>query len=240
MIKKAITLGLLATIALTATGCETLSKLTWRTALSTGLGCAAGLGLGAIYDETKRSEDTRQRRSDVFGIFRKSKQRNDGKMVGLATGCLAGLGVGLYLDLMHEDMSDQFGQRGIALEKVAGPNGETKELKVKMDGDINFATGRATLTGAAESNVATLAEALQKYPETKVRVIGHTDGTGSRATNERLSLSRAQTVAGELELGSDRIAAVSGVANDQPLPGTSRSGAEARNRRVEVFILADN
>lgn len=240
MLRKSVTILLLLSVAAIATRCETLDKLTWRTVAATGIGCAAGLGIGAVIDEYKRAEDQRQRRADIFGIFRSQKQRNDGKIVGLATGCLAGLGVGLYLDLMHEDMQNQFGQRGITLEKVAGPNGETQMLKVKMDGDINFATGQATLTGAAQTNVSTLSEALAAYPETKVRVIGHTDGTGSRATNDRLSRSRAQTVASGLGLSGPRIAAVQGVANDQPLPGTSRTGNVAQNRRVEVFILAQN
>ncbi|MBX7057155.1 MAG: OmpA family protein [Leptospirales bacterium] len=238
--RRGIAVLVLVSVSISASGCETLNKLTWRTVAATGIGCAAGLGIGAVIDEYKRHEDTRQRRADIFGIFRSQKQRNDGKIVGLATGCLAGLGVGLYLDLMHEDMQNQFGQRGITLEKVAGPNGETQMLKVKMDGDINFATGQAALTGVAQSNVGTLREALAAYPETKIRVIGHTDGTGTRSINERLSRDRAQSVSGNLGLESDRIAAVQGVANDQPLPGTSRSGNVPRNRRVEVYILAEN
>jgi len=237
-IKKLTTLLIVSALAISVAGCETLDKLTWKTFASTGIGCAAGLGLGAVLDDYKRKEDSRQKRQDIFGIFRKKKQRNDGKIVGLATGCLAGLGVGLYLDLMHEDMENQFGERGIELQKVPGPDGETQELKVKMDGDINFATGRSELTGPAESNVDTLAEALEAYPETAVRVIGHTDGTGSRAVNDRLSQARAQEVASALGLDSDRMVSVAGVANDQPLPGTSRAGAESKNRRVEVFIQA--
>lgn len=226
--------ALLASLVVSGLGC---GSLTWRTAAATGIGCAAGLGIGAVIDEYKRKEDNKQRRDDIFGIFRKKKQRNDGKMVGLAAGCLAGLGVGLYLDLMYEDMSDQFNDRGIELEKVKAPNGDTEELKVKMDGDISFDTGSSKLAGAAENNVATLAEALQKYPETAVRVWGHTDGTGSRAVNDRLSRERASEVADELEVGSSRVAEIKGWANDKPLPGTSKTGNVAQNRRVEVFIL---
>lgn len=237
-LKKLAVLLTVSTLAFTTAGCETLDKLTWKTFASTGIGCAAGLGLGAVLDEYKRKEDNRQRRADIFGVFRKKKERNDGKIVGLATGCLAGLGVGLYLDLMHEDMENQFGNRGIELEKVQGADGETQELKVKMDGDINFATGRSELTGVAEQNVGTLAEALEAYPETAVRIIGHTDGTGSRAINDRLSMARAEEVASELDISSGRINSIRGVANDQPLPGTNKLGAESKNRRVEVFIQA--
>lgn len=225
--------------AFTSVSCESLS---WKTFAATGIGCAVGLGLGAVIDEQNRKSSNEDRRKDVFAIFKKRKAQNNGKMVGLATGCLAGLGVGLYLDLMHDDIEDQFGDRGIELEKVkaGGPNGETEELLVKMDGDISFDSGSSNLSGTASNNVDTLAEALAKYPETKVRVYGHTDGTGSRATNDRLSQQRAAGVADELALGSDRIKELRGWANDRPLPGTSRTGNVRANRRVEVFIVAED
>ncbi len=221
-------------------GSLSCESLTWKTFAATGIGCAAGLGIGAVIDEANRKKSNKDRRKDVFAIFKKRKAQNNGKIVGLATGCLAGLGVGLYLDLMHDDIEGEFGDRGIELEKVSAPNGDTEELLVKMDGDISFDTGSANLSGTAENNVDTLREALAKYPETKVRVWGHTDGTGSRSVNDRLSLARASEVAGELGLGSDRVKERKGWANDRPLPGTNRNGEARSNRRVEVFILAED
>jgi outer membrane protein OmpA-like peptidoglycan-associated protein len=229
--------SLVAVLGIGSTGCESLS---WKTFAATGIGCAAGLGIGAVIDEANRKQSNKDRRKDVFAIFKKRKAQNNGKIVGLATGCLAGLGVGLYLDLMHDDIEGEFGDRGIELEKVKAPNGDTEELLVKMDGDISFDTGSSNLSGTASNNVDTLKEALGKYPETKVRVWGHTDGTGSRATNDRLSRQRAEEVADELALGSDRIKESKGWANERPLPGTNRSGEARANRRVEVFILAED
>ena len=216
-------------------GCETLTKYK-NTFIATGLGCTAGLLAGAIYDDAKNKKASKDRRKDVFAIFKKKKRSNNGKMVGLGVGCLAGLGTGLYLDLMKEDMEDQFGSRGIQLEAVPGPDGETDELKVKMDGDISFETGSDRLKGAAQSNVSTLAEALSKYPETKVKIWGHTDGTGSREINNHLSKARAEMVAESLGLSSSRISEIRGWANDKPLPGTNRAGRVSANRRVEVYI----
>ena len=229
--------SLIAVLAFGASGCETL---TWRTAAATGIGCAAGLGIGAVIDEVNRKKSNKDRRNDVFAIFKKRKEQNNGKIVGLAVGCLAGLGVGLYLDIMHDDIENQFGDRGIELEKVKAPNGDTEELLVKMDGDISFDTGSSNLSGTAENNVNTLSEALEAYPETKVRIWGHTDGTGSRAINDSLSRQRALEVADELSIASSRVAETKGWANDRPLPGTSRSGNVRANRRVEVFILAED
>lgn len=213
--------------------CDTMQKYQ-KTIVATGVGCAIGLGAGAIYDEAQRKKDSKERRKDVLAIFKKKKSQNKGKIVGLGVGCLAGLGVGLYLDLMYDDMSNQFAGRGIQLEKVPDENGETKELLVKMDGDINFAVNQATLAGTAKANVANLKEALAGYPETGVRIWGHTDKSGQRAYNERLSLNRAITVRDELALPSNRVIETKGFAWDRPLDGTGESPA---NRRVEVRIV---
>ncbi|MCB1305884.1 MAG: OmpA family protein, partial [Leptospiraceae bacterium] len=159
---------------------------------------------------------------------------------GLATGCLAGLGVGAYLDIMKEDMEDTMGDKGISLEAVKGSDGETDELLVKMDGDISFNSGSAGLQGVAKENVDKLSEALEAYPETKIKIWGHTDYTGSRSLNETLSLARAQSVKSSLGMPSDRVAEVRGYAWDRPVNGGAPTpGANRANRRVEVRIIAD-
>jgi Outer membrane protein and related peptidoglycan-associated (lipo)proteins len=205
--------------------------------ISTGLGCGAGLALGTIYDEAQRKKDSKDRRKDVFAIFKKKKEQNQGKIVGLATGCLAGLGVGLYLDLMYDDIQNQFGSKGIQLEKVPDEKGETKELLVKMDGDINFQLNSAELQGVAKENVAKLKEALEAYPETGVKIWGHTDKSGTRAYNEKLSFERAKSVANYLNLASSRVVEIKGWAWDKPIDETGKSPA---NRRVEVRIVPLN
>lgn len=214
--------------------CDSLSK---KTVISTSVGCLAGLGLGAIYDEMSRKQESKDRKKDILAAFKKKKQHNQGKIVGLTTGCLAGLGVGLYLDLMYDDIQNQFGQRGIQLEKVPDEKGETKELLVKMDGDINFQVNSAELQGVAKENVSKLKEALEAYPETGIKVWGHTDKSGSRAYNEKLSLNRAQSVVSYMNLPSSRVIEIKGWAWDKPIDQT---GASPANRRVEVRIVPSN
>lgn len=221
--------------------CATLDKLGWNTIMGTGIGCTAGLAAGAIYDEIQRKDENKDRKqigNAVWGIFKERKKHNRGKIVGLATGCLAGLGAGVYLDIMKADMEDTMGSKGIELEAVER-NGETEELLVKMDGDISFDTGSAQLSGVADTNVDKLSEALEGYPETAVKIWGHTDYTGSRALNERLSLQRAMTVEDQLGLSSSRVREVKGFAWDKPVSGGNPApGANRANRRVEVRIVA--
>lgn len=234
MTRKTIAVfALLVFSTMTLSSCETVTKYK-KTIIATGLGCVIGLAAGSIYDESARKKDSKERRNDVFAIFKKKKSQNKGKIVGLGVGCLTGLGVGLYLDLMHDDMQEQFGTRGIQLEKIPDSNGETEELLVKMDGDINFTVGQAGLAGTAQANVGNLKEALQGYPETGVKIWGHTDKSGTRAVNDALSLNRAKTVETALALPSNRVVETKGFASDRPLDGT---GVSPANRRVEVRIV---
>jgi len=235
--KKFTTLTLITTIGIISIFFSHCGSITKKTLISTGLGCGAGLALGTIYDEAQRKKESKDRRKDVFAIFKKKKEQNQGKIVGLATGCLAGLGVGLYLDLMYDDIQNQFGSKGIQLEKVPDEKGETKELLVKMDGDINFQLNSAELQGVAKENVAKLKEALEAYPETGVKIWGHTDKSGTRAYNEKLSFERAKSVANYLNLASSRVVEIKGWAWDKPIDETGKSPA---NRRVEVRIVPLN
>lgn len=211
--------------------CDSLGK---KTVISTSVGCLAGLGLGALYDELQRKKESKERKKDILAAFKKKKQQNQGKIVGLTTGCMAGLGVGLYLDMMYDDIENQFGKKGIQLEKVPDESGETKELLVKMDGDINFQLNSAELQGVAKENVTKLKEALESYPETGIKVWGHTDKSGNRNYNEKLSLERAKSVVGYMGLTPSRVLEVKGWAWDKPIDGT---GASPANRRVEIRIV---
>ncbi len=243
--KKAITITLISAIALSQITCASGMS---RVPLAMAIGCAAGFGLGAIYDESARNKDRKEQQSiqaRAMGIFKsKKKSHNTGKILGLGVGCLAGLGTGLYLDMMAEDMQTQMAARGVTLVKEdKNADGTTDELLVKMDGDISFASGDSILSGAAKTNVENLAEGLKGYPETKLLVGGHSDGTGSLAANQALSLRRAQSVRDALsEKGVEpaRFTEVTGFANTRPLPGTNAAGSVPANRRVEVRIQSTN
>lgn len=241
--KKCVSIALVSVLAASHLTCAGMSS---KVPIAMAIGCASGFGLGAIYDEVSRNKDTKEKKSiqeRALGIFKnKKKSYNQGKIVGLGVGCLAGLGTGLYLDMMAEDMQQQMNARGIKLEKVDGnADGETDELLVKMDGNISFASGDSALVGAAKTNVDNLAEGLRGYPETKLRVGGHSDGTGTLAINKPLSQKRAEAVRDTLVgkgVDGARFAEVAGFANAKPLPGTNANGDEPNNRRVEVRILA--
>lgn len=100
---------------------------------------------------------------------------------------------------------------------------------------INFNLGSAELTEQAKTEAQAFAMAL-KAPATSGKryiVEGHTDATGARDENLKLSQERAESVASYLQsLGVERERLEArGFGPDRPLPG--RSPRAAVNRRVQ-------
>ncbi len=103
------------------------------------------------------------------------------------------------------------------------------EFKV---GDAHLAPGQAELMNL-------LADIVGRFRGAAVRVEGHTDDTGSRAANLKLSQRRAATVAGgierRLELPEGSVV-VEGFGPDRPVAPNSTAAGRARNRRIDVVI----
>src|SRR5690606_19620745 len=101
---------------------------------------------------------------------------------------------------------------------------------------VNFATGTSNLTQSSRFILDEVAATLNENPNIRVEVAGHTDNTGGRALNERLSLARAESVKNYLVtkgVSADRMT-TAGYAWDQPVaPNTTRAG-RALNRRTEL------
>jgi len=133
-----------------------------------------------------------------------------------------------------------------ALDRAAQLESELAKLKaVKTDrgvvltlGDVLFATGKAELAPGATQTMDYLAAFLNKYPDRKVLIEGHTDSTGSASLNQGLSERRAQSVKTALMgrgISFDRIDTV-GYGMDRPVASNDTAAGRQQNRRVEVVI----
>jgi outer membrane protein OmpA-like peptidoglycan-associated protein len=80
--------------------------------------------------------------------------------------------------------------------------------------------------------------AVQERRSTDISVTGHTDRTGSTATNYALGLRRAERVAGVLRAQNVDAGSlfVASHGDADPLVKTLPGVAEQRNRRVEVIV----
>jgi outer membrane protein OmpA-like peptidoglycan-associated protein len=101
---------------------------------------------------------------------------------------------------------------------------------------VNFELGKAVLLPISRDILEEVARSLVANPDVRVEVAGHTDSTGSRAVNERLSLARAESVKAflvENGVAADRMT-VQGYASTQPVASNRTASGRAENRRVEL------
>lgn len=124
---------------------------------------------------------------------------------------------------------------------LVGPNGcvilfQEGESTVALEG-VNFELGSAKLTLNAEAVLDLVATSLKASPGFDVLVAGHTDSSGPRALNERLSRARAQSVLDYLVahgVDASRLTA-EGYASDRPVATNETPEGRHKNRRVELI-----
>lgn len=101
---------------------------------------------------------------------------------------------------------------------------------------VNFETGKATLLPESQVVLDSVATSLIDNPEVTVEVGGHTDNTGRRTTNLRLSQARADAVKAYLVskgINADRMT-TKGYGPDSPTADNATADGRAANRRVEL------
>lgn len=104
---------------------------------------------------------------------------------------------------------------------------------------VTFESGKSALTADAQAILQGVAQSLVANPELRVEVQGHTDNTGGRALNVRLSKARAAAVRQFLiDKGVDakRLTA-KGYGPDKPATSNDTPEGRAENRRVALERL---
>ncbi len=106
---------------------------------------------------------------------------------------------------------------------------------------VNFETGKAALTAESTPILDEVVAAFKANPDYpgKIEVGGHTDNTGSAATNRRLSLARAQSVLKYLTdhgVPADKLVA-KGYGPTKPIASNRTAEGRTENRRVELNAL---
>lgn len=101
---------------------------------------------------------------------------------------------------------------------------------------INFDTGKATLKQESEKVLAEISKLAADHAQLKLRIEGHTDNSGSAASNKKLSDDRATAVKSWLVKNGARDAnlTVAGFGDTKPLSDNKTEEGRARNRRVEL------
>jgi outer membrane protein OmpA-like peptidoglycan-associated protein len=132
----------------------------------------------------------------------------------------------------------------IALEKSTAGTGvmvsktADNQLKLNIPSDISFDSGRYNIKSNLQPVLDQFAQGLNGQPNTEVRIVGHTDSTGSDAVNQPLSVNRAQSARDYLVAkGVDaRRITTQGLGARQPLADNGTEAGRAKNRRIEIFL----
>ncbi|MDO4728319.1 MAG: OmpA family protein, partial [Bacteroidota bacterium] len=107
---------------------------------------------------------------------------------------------------------------------------------------ILFQTGKSTFQKGTYSVLASIVSILKEYPDAQFKIEGHTDSTGSKVKNQKLSEERANAVKDYLienGIKADRLSA-EGFGPDKPIDTNKTAAGRANNRRVEINLVANN
>lgn len=203
-------------ILMFATGCSTWSNTGKGAAYGGGGGALLGAGIGALAGGGKGAAI--------------------GAAVGAGVGAGAGAIIGRHMDKQKAELEEI---ENAKVETVTDVN-NLQAIKVTFDGGILFETNKAILNTSAREALTRFASSLNNTPDTDVTIYGHTDNTGGRDLNQRLSEERAQSVANFLigrGVSNSRIT-TKGLAFDDPVADNSTAAGRALNRRVEIYITA--
>lgn len=106
---------------------------------------------------------------------------------------------------------------------------------------IQFDTDKDTIKNESQGTIDQAVAVMQKYPDLRVEVGGHTDSRGSYRHNMDLSRRRAEAVKNymvQAGIAEDRIE-TRGYGPDQPIASNETREGQAQNRRIEFKILVD-
>lgn len=200
-------------MALVFTGCTTIDPYTREekisnTAKGAGIGAASGAIIGAIAGG------------------------GEGAAIGAAAGAALGSGIGYYMDQQEAELRQRLEATGVRVVRAGD------SIQLVLPGNITFATDSYNVREEFVPVLDSIAVVLKKYKNTRLRVVGHTDSTGSARYNQLLSERRAQAVKDTLvSLGipATRIVAM-GMGETSPIASNATAAGRAQNRRVEILI----
>ncbi|WP_374471914.1 OmpA family protein [Arenimonas sp.] len=127
---------------------------------------------------------------------------------------------------------------GSVAGQAIGPDGCPVPLTIDLKG-VNFDFDKDTLRPDAVAILDEAVSILQKYPQLKVEVAGHTDSVGTEQYNQGLSERRAAAVYNYLTgkgIDAGRLVGPNGFGESRPIDTNDTSEGRARNRRTELNV----
>jgi len=156
-----------------------------------------------------------------------------GAIIGAAVGGAAGAIIGHQMDQKAKEI--QATVAGAEVTRVG------EGLVVTFASGLLFDVDSSSLRAESKKNLDNLASSLTgDFADSKLLLVGHTDGQGSDDYNLNLSRRRADAVASYLEsqnISASRVE-TSGRGEAEPIASNDTDSGRQQNRRVEVAIYA--
>lgn len=193
-------------------GCADMDATQRGTAQGAGIGAVAGAVIGQIA----------------------GKNAAAGAVIGGVAGAVAGNVWSKRMQAQQAAMEEATKGTEVEVTRTAD-----NQLKVNIPSDISFAKNSAAIKPELRQVLDTFSNGLkQDNSGMVVRIVGHTDSSGSDAINNPLSKERADSVKDFLSdrgVPASRIETI-GRGEREPIASNDTPEGQAKNRRVEIFL----
>ncbi|MEO8910020.1 MAG: OmpA family protein [Gemmatimonadaceae bacterium] len=155
-----------------------------------------------------------------------------GAIIGAVVGGAAGAVIGHQMDQQAKELQQNI--PGATIQRVG------EGIAVTFASGILFPFNSTEILPDGRTNLQQLASSLEKYPNSDILIVGHTDSVGTDAYNLDLSQRRALAAKNYLEtlsVPSTRLQAT-GKGESEPIQPNDTDAGRAQNRRVEIAIYA--
>lgn len=195
--------------------CSSMNKAGKGTLFGAGGGAIAGAALGYLIGGDLKSAAI-------------------GATAGTAVGATTGAVIGQKMDKKAAELAALNAK--VETFEING----LEAIRVTFDNGILFNTNSSTLSPEAQKSIEQFAAAMVDLPDTDITIWGHTDNTGTAAVNERISKQRAAAVEKCLaQAGLKNKIVAEGKSYDLPVASNDTAEGRAQNRRVEVYVTAN-
>ncbi len=159
-----------------------------------------------------------------------------GAIIGGVVGGVAGGYIGNRMDRQAERIEEEI--PGAEVTRV----GEGINVTFTEDQGVHFDTNKSNVQGTSAETLNKLAGIFQEYPKSNILIEGHTDSAGPDEYNMNLSKTRAESVTKYLvSQGVDASRfTTKWYGENQPVGDNATTEGKARNRRVELGIIAND
>jgi outer membrane protein OmpA-like peptidoglycan-associated protein len=155
-----------------------------------------------------------------------------GAIIGAVVGGTVGAIIGAQMDKQAGELAQNI--PGAKVERVG------EGIQVTFESGLLFDFDSDRVRQEAAANLRNLASSLDKYPNTELLIVGHTDSDGPDSYNWNLSERRASSAANYLAtqgVARPRLR-TAGRGESEPVASNDSDAGRQQNRRVEVAIFA--